>query len=711
MDRDDSLNNPADIGDESVVIPAGFLAGNAADYLDDSSAADGEVTGLDQLTEVGKYRLIRELGSGGFGRVYLGETTDSTPTRHRKVAVKLLQTSGSAADLKRFQNELSALRSVSHPGIVSLLDSGALSPHLAYLAMEFIEGVSIDKYCDESVRDCQRIVELMIQACHAIEHAHSRGVLHCDLKPSNILVNQTGEVVITDFGLVRFFEESEEEFATVSFQLRGTPAYMAPEQLTPRVAGDATRVSMGADVFGLGATLYKLLSGRPPRAARSALSVIALTVAGDPIPQLDQTMLRRPCPASLLHVVNHSLNENPANRYAHVCQLREDLENVLALRPIRARRQSQLNRLALWMRRDPVLASTSAVAMVAVLVCALLFTAWWRVEADKRVQLRDGLRAAMATVESFQKKVHSLRPGEQLTAEARVALLESTRDQFGRFANLYPEDLALSYKHAQSSYILGEYLDIIGEDGRAIEEINKAVDGYEKLLTAGYEVEMLKFDLFQAFHKQSYIEFGIGRTAQGARSLAKASNRIENLFSENPAELNYADCYAAQLHATAKLMVDQLDSRELKQLLEETLRVAEQLRDHPDSHPGHWRHRMSARFELAKLAAREGDSAQVLAQLTLATEHAEEVLQKAPEVADFRLDLLQASSELASKAVEYEQFQIGLSALQSSETHLQWLLEHRPDLHILQAIVANRKHSRNLANNEQAINTNLQHRR
>lgn len=707
MDRD-TLNNSEDAGDESVVIPAGFLAGNAADYLDESSAAAGKSSGLDQLTEVGKYRLIRELGSGGFGRVYLGEATDSLPSRHRRVAVKLLPISGSAADLKRFQYELNALRSVSHPGIVSLLDSGSLSPHLAYLAMEFIEGVSIDKYCDQSARDWQRIVELMIQACHAIEHAHSRGVLHCDLKPSNILVDQAGEVVITDFGLVRFFEDSEEEFSAISLQLRGTPAYMAPEQLTPRAGGEATRVSVGADVFGLGATLYKLLSGRPPRAARSALSVIALTVAGDPIPRLDQTMLRRPCPAALLHVVNHSLNEKPANRYANVCQFREDLENLLALRPIRARRQSQLDRLTLWMRRDPILASTSALAMVALLVCAFLFTAWWRAEADKRVQLQDGLRAAMVTVESFQKKVHSLRPGEQLTAEARVALLESTRDQFGRFANLYPEDLTLRYKHAQSSYILGEYLDIIGEDRRAIEEVTRAVDEYEKLLSAGYEVEMLKFDLFQAFHKQSYIEFGIGRTEQGARSLAKASNYIEDLFARNPLELNYADCYAAQLHATAKLMVDQLDSRELKELLEETLRVAEQLRDHPESRPGHWRHRMSARFELAKLAAREGDSAQVLAQLTLAMQHAEEVHQTVPEVADFRLDLLQAGTELASKAIEYEQVQMGLNALQSSEPHLQWLLEHRPDLHILQVIVANRNNTHTQANNTQASDTDVE---
>lgn len=696
MNTDRDASQRCEEDHDSNDIPDGFLEGSAADYLSPSDAPSSEQQ-QPLIHQAGPYRLIRVLGHGGFGCVYLAEHVESALTRHQIVAVKLLQLSGTQLDSRRFQNELNALRAVSHPNIVSLLDSGSLGPHLAYLAMEYIEGTAIDSFCELHQCSWKDSLQLIIQACHAIEHAHSRGVLHCDLKPSNILVTEQGHVVITDFGLVRFFEESELEGASVSTQLRGTPAYMAPEQLAPRTPEQTTRVSVAVDVFGLAATLYRLLSGKPPRATRSTLSAIAMTASGEPIPKLNLSSMHSPCPRSLIDVIEHGLQASPTDRYANVSQFREDLENVLALRPVRIRRHGKLHHLVLWIRREPLNASVSLIAFTASIACILLLFAWWRSEASRNIQLRESLHEAMNATKAFQSMIQRLAPGEQLSAEARLGLLTTTRDQYGRFVAKYPHDDEMRYKFAQACYILAEYLNEVGEVQRAINEIELAIAEYEHLHSERYKEEKIKFDLFHAFHKLGYLEFGSSGRAKGNAALDRASEYIKELHRSFPDNIDYADCYAANLHAKAKLDYQQLDLDELEKLLREALVVAQRLREHPDSKPQHWKHRMSARIELGKLAERANNPDLALAEYSQAVAHATEAHQQDPTVWNFRFDLLEASTALATFAIQSGRTELGLAELEASQAHLDWLFEHRPDLQGLPVIQAHRDKLRSAA--------------
>lgn len=681
---------------ELDTIPSHLLDGCAAESF------DGHLTGehgddFENVSQVGPYRLLKEIGRGGFGRVYLAENADADLPRHRTVAVKLLRGSGSAATSDNFRDESNALKALSHPGIVSLLDSGLAGPHLAYLAMDYVQGSSIDAYCDQPDCDWKAIVHLMIQACRAIEHAHARGVLHCDLKPANLLVDQSGEVIVTDFGLVRFFEESNPAASLLSKHLRGTPAYMAPEQLLPRDGAPGGEISIATDVFGLAATLYRLLSKQAPRAARSTLSAITLSTAEAPIAVLEPNLAKYRCPRALLAVTNRGLQLDPERRYATVGQLREDLENVLALRPVRAEKQTAWDRSLLWVRREPISAALVSVAMLACIASGFLLAGWWQAELSKRAILHDHLRAATNTVKDFQGAVMRLRPGEDLSSTARADLLAATRNQFAQFVSLYPNDRPMRYKYAQACYILAEYLNEVGEEPRAIDEIQLAIAEYGYLLGVGYEPETMRFDLFHAYHKLGYVEHEIGRTEPGNESLMLATDFISSLSRAHPQNLDYADCYAANGIAFVHLNADLLAPDTLREHCLEALAVAEALYANPASEPRHWKHRISAHKELARLAVREGRPELALQHYRQAVAYAREAFEAAPEAWNFRLDLLRAESELANCAIEQGRFAVGLEAIEASEAHLLWLQTHRPDLHLLPFIVTQRNEDRSRA--------------
>jgi serine/threonine protein kinase/tetratricopeptide (TPR) repeat protein len=696
-DDNASGHGEEDSSGDTVEVPSAFLEGTAADYVRGGGPSDVSFTTPDR-TDTWPYRLIRELGQGGFGRVFLAECEDPTFARTRRVAVKLIRISGSKNDLACFHNELDALRSVSHPGIVSLLDSGSIGPQLAYIAMEYVAGETIDRYCENNDCDWRRIVGFLIQACLAIEHAHGRGVLHCDLKPSNMLVDNDGQVVITDFGLVRFLEDIENGLASVSTHLRGTPAYMATEQLVPRESGKVSRASQQTDVFGLGATLYKLLSGQPPRGTRSTLSAIAMAMAREAVPRLDSMSLRCDCPRALIEVVQRAIVDQPELRYASVGPLREDLENVLAGRPIVARPAGVATRLFLWCRREPGSAMVYATTSLAIAGCIALCIAWWRSEIRVASHQQNSVQTALHSVQELQRSVMQIQPGKELSVDARINLLTATRDQYAKLSQRYPRQLALRYRAAQSTFQLAEYLNEVGQWQRAVDEIDNAIVGFEQLLNSSYDSETLKFDLFQSFHKRAYILFSMEQYAVGSESLDLAAAHIKDLYQNHPENLEYADCYAAQLHAIAKLRFDQLDSERLKELLTQTLRVSIALRAHPDSKPRHWKHRMSARMELARLALRDGDPELAMKEFALAVEHAREVHEAVPDAWSHRLDLLQACTEMAFQSAKLGRGNMAIETLQSSEPHLQWLREHRPDLRFLPHLVAQREKAEGLAN-------------
>ena len=227
-----------------------------------SSPAADETPGTSSAL-IGRYKLRERLGEGGCGVVYLAEQQE--PVR-REVALKIIRLGMDTENIiARFEMERQALALMDHPNIARVLDAGATESGRPYFVMELVKGVKITDYCDRHRLDLAGRLDLFIQVCHAIQHAHQKGIIHRDIKPSNILVAlQDGIPVpkVIDFGIAKAIEGrlSDNTVFTANTPFLGTPAYMSPEQAEMNRMDVDTR----SDIYSLGVLLYELLTGRPP---------------------------------------------------------------------------------------------------------------------------------------------------------------------------------------------------------------------------------------------------------------------------------------------------------------------------------------------------------------------------------------------------------------------------------------------------------------
>jgi eukaryotic-like serine/threonine-protein kinase len=311
---------------------------------------------------VGAYRLVRQIGSGGMGSVFLAERADGT--FERQVALKVVKKGmDTAAVNDRFQRERQILAQLDHPNIATVLDGGVTDDGRPYFVMEYVDGVPITDYCDAQKLSISERLQIFGTVCSAVEYAHKNLVVHRDLKPSNILVTATGEVRLLDFGIAKLLAEESDLALTQTGALLATPAYAAPEQLL----GDT--ITTMTDVYALGVLLYELLAGRRPfEVKRTAAEFKELVLSGEPIrpstavtdvpgafaDQDKQTAIRSIADArsaqtnrlkTLLRgdldtICLTALMREPALRYQSVSLLAGDLTRHLQGLPIVARRQS-----------------------------------------------------------------------------------------------------------------------------------------------------------------------------------------------------------------------------------------------------------------------------------------------------------------------------------------------------------------------------------
>ena len=272
-----------------------------------------------QHKTIGPYRVLSELGVGGMGTVLLAERMlGDTP---QKVALKLIRGFPTAQARDRLARERSLLAGLNHPNIAGLLDAGETDDGVPYLAMEYIEGVALHRYCAEHQLDVRARLALFATLCRAVQHAHQRLIVHRDIKPGNILVREDGTPVLLDFGIGKLVDSTDRD-ATATHVF--TPAYAAPEQ----VAGRA--VTTAADIWGLGCVLHELLSGR----ALHEINV-AGTVPPPSVATLDRARARS-LRGELDTLVGKAMHPEPERRYASAQALADDVENYLAGRPLLA---------------------------------------------------------------------------------------------------------------------------------------------------------------------------------------------------------------------------------------------------------------------------------------------------------------------------------------------------------------------------------------
>jgi tetratricopeptide (TPR) repeat protein len=317
--------------------------------------AAGEVLDSDRgrdLGSCGPYRLVRPLGAGGMGAVYLAERTDGEI--QQRVAVKLLHADGHRPDFRtRFLRERQILASLNHPSIVHVIDAGHTDDGRPYLVMEYVDGVPIDLH--GATIPWRDRLSLFLRVCDGVAHAHRHLIIHRDLKPSNILVDAAGQPKLLDFGIAKLLDNTRDATQTVDRLL--TPNYASPEQLSGTVQTTAT------DVFSLGAVLYKLLTGRSPREPGGALDAAASVVE---IPH--PSRLNPSLPSDLDYILRKALRPEPEERYASVEAFSNDIRAFLESKPVQARSGNAWYRTRKFLRRYwiPVTAAALVVASLSV---------------------------------------------------------------------------------------------------------------------------------------------------------------------------------------------------------------------------------------------------------------------------------------------------------------------------------------------------------
>src|SRR5438477_5977034 len=303
------------------------------------------------LANFGDYELLEEIGRGGQGVVYRAHQK----SLNRTVALKVIGLGhwATQAHLKRFRLEAEAAASLEHPGIVPIHEVGERDG-TCYFSMGFIEGDQLDEIAKSEVMPVRCAAELIAKVARIVHYAHEHHILHRDIKPGNILLDQKGEPHLTDFGLARLVET--ESTVTRTMEVLGTPSYMAPEQ----AAGNNAAISNVTDVYGLGAVLYQLLTGQPPFAGGTTYETIRLLCETDP---RNPRVLNPKLDRDLSTICLKCLEKDPKRRYPSALALAEDLERWAKHEPIQARRAGVFTRGKKWVRRNPSIAVMAAMVL------------------------------------------------------------------------------------------------------------------------------------------------------------------------------------------------------------------------------------------------------------------------------------------------------------------------------------------------------------
>lgn len=467
---------------------------------------------------IGPYRLIRELGSGGMGAVWLAERTDGI--LNRPVALKLPHLSLRHASLaERMAREREILATLAHPHIARLYDAGVSAHGQPYLALEYVEGVAVDEYCAQHGLGLRERLHLFLQIAGAVAYAHGKLVVHRDLKPANVLVTSAGDVRLLDFGVAKLLEDGRTH-ETVLTQFAGpafTPDYASPEQIRGEPLGTAS------DIYSLGVMLFRLVTSERPyrldRESRGALEEAVLNAEPARPSAVVARARRREVRGDLDTIILKCLKKDPDERYATVNALAEDLERYLSKRPVLAQDDSQWYRLRKFVARNRLAVAAATSVLLAIVVGSGVAIWQARVaQAEQRTAVE--VKEFIATI--FRDANPLAEQGKVVTA---IELLTSARARVDQLDPSRPE-IRLELLN-----LIGESLMGIGDAAAAEIAGKQALD--ESLRRFGAEhpqsvaARLLMIDVYRFS----------GRTPDMARELAILQPIVVRHAKERPLDL------------------------------------------------------------------------------------------------------------------------------------------------------------------------------
>jgi non-specific serine/threonine protein kinase/serine/threonine-protein kinase len=451
------------------------------DFLPDLPAAP-PIPDLSGRT-LDRYRLMQLLGSGGMGTVYRAERIDGAFSK--QVAVKLLSPVFAHAR-NRVHRERDLLARLDHPNIARLIDGGTTQEGWPYLVMDYVEGTAIDRYCADRRLTLDDRLSLLIQVCAGIAHAHQRLVMHCDIKPENVLVTADGTAKLLDFGIAKLIGGS----GTTTMWRPGTPAFASPEQLR------GAAVTTASDVYSIGVLAYVVLSGQwpYPRRPHGLADAVQSVLSDDPVAAsrlLDAPALRARSLRDLDNVLVKAVAKDPNRRYASVEQFAEDLDACRRGFPVRARPDSIAYRLSRFVGRHRVGSAAAALGVMAIVAAVAISWREARTAQRRHEDLRQFAHSVVVDVNNSLAGVAGTTASRKMLVDTALQYLERLGNE-GRADPSLREDLASAY--IQIAKVQGgAFLPNLGDTSGAIRSLQKALASIGPS-AAGPAIERLRME-------------------------------------------------------------------------------------------------------------------------------------------------------------------------------------------------------------------------
>jgi tetratricopeptide (TPR) repeat protein len=546
--------------------------------------------------KIGRFTIVRELGHGGFGIVYLA----IDPTVARPVALKVPRPDLHLTSqlLERFRQEARAAGALDHPNIVPVYEAGEVDS-ISYIAAAFCPGMSLARWLEDRKEPVpmRLAAELVAQLADGVENAHSRNILHRDIKPANVILwcadsdkPETASTLlpkITDFGLAKSLIADRKTELTAAGAILGTPNYLAPEQT------EAGRRPIGpaVDIYGLGAILYEMLTRRAPFASDSVLETLRQVRFDEPI---SPRQLRAQVPRDLETICLKCLEKNPHRRYGTAAALAADLRRFTHDEPIQARPVSPVERLMRWCRRNPLAAGLAAGLMLAIVVgVGGVVSQWLRAE-DKaerernehRLAERSRLaalaerdhanasrdRARAAVVRMTQAGIDLYKqPGQQ---SAGRKIIEEAVTFHESFVADKSDDPSVIRDAARAWRSVAYYRDELGQHKAAIEAERRSIALFEMLLATAPD-DSTRLELARQKRRLAYFHAILSQLADAIKAYEEAITAFRVLCAQAPDNVEYKLNLANALMNFADVVAEDFPNR-AEHLYREAMTIHEQ---------------------------------------------------------------------------------------------------------------------------------------
>jgi serine/threonine protein kinase len=736
--------------------------GDLNDFMDRPAAGFSPMMGCsasEQVgTAIGRYKLLEQIGEGGMGVVFVAEQTE--PVR-RRVALKIIKPGMDTRQvIARFEAERQALAMMDHPNIAKVLDGGtteegrrdwgvgsrepvtdrqppvsslqssgaslqlpASSPQprashteppvssrqapssgRPYFVMELVRGMPITEYCDEAQVDIRGRLDLFMTVCHAVQHAHQKGIIHRDIKPSNVLVTMhDGKPVVKviDFGVAKAVGQSltERTIYTAFTELIGTPLYMSPEQAELSGLDVDTR----SDVYSLGVLLYELLTGHtpfdrdtlvkvgldeirrmireeePPRPSHRISTLKA--DAGSTLGQrrgIDQRQLSRTLHGELDWIVMKALEKDRNRRYESASAFAADIERYLNNEPVHAARPSAMYRFRKFARKRRAAFITTAVVAMA-LITGTGISAWQAVEANyARHRAEANLRRGNDAVEALLVRVSEEKLlDEPHLEDLRKSLLTEALRLNSSFLDENPGSPEAKFEAAKAYRRMADIRIHLGEPQHAAAAGREAVRMLESLLVAFPDERHYRGELAKSYRALSISLVSGAATLDTEAILRKNMSLQDEILGASPddAELLFASAHAHGLLGAAQRFMDVAESYvEFGRVI----KIVERLRNRYPDRLKYSECIARTHWQLGLNSHQEGQYAKAKEELLLALSGVIELLTKSPRTSEFRKTHVEVLNSLAELYLDLSELEAALEYGQQAESAAEKLVADYP---------------------------------